>query len=504
VYKLLLCLRYLRTRYLAFVCIVSVMLGVATLIVVNSVMSGFSNKLKDRLHGILSDVIVETDRSEGFSESPAVMMNRIENSPAGKHVEAMSPTVEVFALLQFQVRDKYGRAVPMTRHVRLIGIDPAKQAKVGRFSEFLVNQKDAAVPSFELTPAAKERFERNRMVAGWDEPLRIPGAPDDPPLGGPKPSDFLKDPVLTPNGMPPVVVPPPQIPERPAARMPGVILGYSIGNMRYKDADGVAQEACLLKPGDDVFIATVSAAGMKPVSSTFVVCDYFKSEMSEYDSSFVYVPIDELQRLRGMDDRVNAVQIRLKDDIRDDAQGVNTGVVGPVQAIFDPTEARVASWQQHQGPLLSAIDIERGILNLLLFMIVGVAGFSVLAIFAMIVAEKYRDIGIMKSLGASNSGIMAIFVGYGLLLGLVGSGLGTAAGLVITENINEIEAFLTRATGRQVFDRSVYYFDRIPTNVDPLSVVLINVGATGIAVLFSVLPAFRAARLHPVRALRFE
>ena len=507
-YKLLLCLRYLRTRYLAFVCIVSVMLGVATLIVVNSVMSGFSNKLKDRLHGILSDVIVETDRSEGLSEPPAAMTKRIETSPAGRHVEAMSPTVEVFALLQFQVRDKYGRAVPMTRHVRLIGIDPAKQAKVGRFSEFLVNQKDAAVPSFELPPAAKERFERNRLIGGNDEPLRLPGQPDDPPLGaplgGPKPGDFLKDPVLTPNGQPPVVVPPPQIPERPPVRMPGAILGYSIANMRYKDPDGVAQEACLLKPGDDVFIATVSAAGMKPVSSTFVVCDYFKSEMSEYDSSFVYVPIDELQRLRGMDDRVNAVQIRLKDNIRDNSEAVNREVVGPVQSIFDPTEARVASWQQHQGPLLSAIDIERGILNLLLFMIVGVAGFSVLAIFAMIVAEKYRDIGIMKSLGASNGGIMAIFVGYGLLLGLVGSGLGTAAGLLITENINEIEAFLTRATGQQVFDRSVYYFDRIPTNIDPTSVILINVGATGIAVLFSVLPAFRAARLHPVRALRFE
>lgn len=503
-YKLLLCLRYLRTRYLALVCIVSVMLGVATLIVVNSVMSGFSNKLKDRLHGILSDVLVETDRSEGFGETPAAMMKRIENTPAGKHIESMSPTVEVFALLQFQVRNQYGQAIPMTRHVRLIGIDPAKQAKVGRFSEFLVNQKDAAVPSFELPPAAKERYERNRMVAGLDEPLRIPGMPDDPPLPGPKPSDFLRDPILTPNGQQPVVVPPPQIPDRPPVRVSGMILGYSIANTRYKDQDGVAREACLLKPGDDVFIATVSAAGMKPVSSTFVVCDYFKSEMSEYDSSFVYVPIDELQRLRGMDDRVNAVQIRLKDDIRDNSEAVNREVVGPVQSIFDPTEARVASWQQHQGPLLSAIDIERGILNLLLFMIVGVAGFSVLAIFAMIVAEKYRDIGIMKSLGASNSGIMAIFVGYGLLLGLVGSGLGTAAGLLITENINEIEAFLTRATGQQVFDRSVYYFDRIPTNIDPLSIVLINVGAIGTAVMFSVLPAFRAARLHPVRALRFE
>ena len=94
---------------------------------------------------------------------------------------------------------------------------------------------------------------------------------------------------------------------------------------------------------------------------------------------------------------------------------------------------RVATWEEHQGPLLSAIDVERGILNMLLFMIVGVAGFSILAIFTMIVSEKYRDIGIMKSLGASNRGVMSIFLGYGLLLGIVGCASGTVLGLWITE-----------------------------------------------------------------------
>jgi len=143
-------------------------------------------------------------------------------------------------------------------------------------------------------------------------------------------------------------------------------------------------------------------------------------------------------------------------------------------------------------------------LNLLLFMIVGVAGFSVLAIFTMIVSEKFRDIGVLKSLGASDRGILSIFVTYGFLLGLVGCILGTGAGLLITEYINEIEAFLARITGQQIFDRSVYYFDKIPTNVDPMSILFINAGAVLTCVLFSVLPALRAARLHPVRALRFE
>src|SRR5215472_15634720 len=103
-YKFLLCWRYLLTRYLALVCIVSVMLGVATLIVVNSVMGGFSTKLKERLHGLLSDIVVESTSLDGFSGA-AEHMERIRLSAAGKHIQAMTPTVEVFAMLQFH---KYG------------------------------------------------------------------------------------------------------------------------------------------------------------------------------------------------------------------------------------------------------------------------------------------------------------------------------------------------------------------------------------------------------------
>ena len=111
----------------------------------------------------------------------------------------------------------------------------------------------------------------------------------------------------------------------------------------------------------------------------------------------------------------------------------------------------------------------------------------------MIVSEKYRDIGIMKSLGASNRGVMSIFVGYGLLLGAVGVVLGTILGLTITDHINEIEKFLTQLSGRALFPRDVYYFKEIPTNVEPLSVMAVNLGAVAIATLFSLLPARRPA-----------
>src|SRR5207245_2589494 len=129
-------------------------------------------------------------------------------------------------------------------------------------------------------------------------------------------------------------------------------------------------------------------------------------------------------------------QIKLKNYDEDAKE-----VVKHLEAIFPTPYYMVQTWEDKQGALLAAISVERGILNVLLFMIVGVAGFGILAIFSMIVVEKTRDIGILKALGASNRGVMAIFLGYGLLLGVVGAGFGTALGLTITFNLNGIEQF---------------------------------------------------------------
>jgi lipoprotein-releasing system permease protein len=159
-------MRYLQTRYLAFVCIVSVMLGVATLIVVNAVMSGFSTKLKDRLHGILSDVVIDTERTDGFEVldengyplTPEQIIAKIKsNEILRDRVQAVTPTIETFAILQFRYR-----GTVIAKPVRLIGIDPQSRADVGGFAEYLVRQKGSATPSFELTAEAIQRHEWNR------------------------------------------------------------------------------------------------------------------------------------------------------------------------------------------------------------------------------------------------------------------------------------------------------------------------------------------------------
>ena len=108
------------------------------------------------------------------------------------------------------------------------------------------------------------------------------------------------------------------------------------------------------------------------------------------------------------------------------------------------------------------------------------------------------------ALGATRQGVMSIFLGYGLSLGIVGSGVGMVLGLLFVTNINQIADLLERATGREVFDPTVYYFQEIPTIISPPTIAWISAGAMMIAVLASVLPALRAARMHPVEALRYE
>src|SRR6266852_4688829 len=152
-YKLLLCWRYLLTRYLALACIISVMLGVATLIVVNSVMAGFSGKLRDRLHGLLSDVVVESFSYHGFHD-PNGRMAQLRNDPFLKDkIEAMTATMDIFAMLQFDYRGE-----TITRAVHIIGVDPDGRARVGGFSEYLLRQKNSPKPSFEPDEAARKRM----------------------------------------------------------------------------------------------------------------------------------------------------------------------------------------------------------------------------------------------------------------------------------------------------------------------------------------------------------
>jgi lipoprotein-releasing system permease protein len=281
----------------------------------------------------------------------------------------------------------------------------------------------------------------------------------------------------------------------------GCVLGIALASYRIQ----AGKEHFLTVPGDDVKL-TFPTSGTPPraIDDNFTVVDLYESKMSEYDANLVFVPLEVLQHLRGMIDPqtgtgfVTSIQIKLK-------AGVDPAVVrDKLREAFRPELYNVETWRDKQGPMLAAVNVETAVLNVLLFLIIAVAGFGILAIFFMIVVEKTRDIGILKSLGAKSSGVMGIFLGYGLSLGIIGSGAGMLLGLLIVWHINDIAQWLGTLTGQPIFDPNIYYFYSIPTLVDPLTVAWIMAGSLAIAVLASVLPARRAAQLHPVEALRHE
>ncbi|MEZ6136806.1 MAG: FtsX-like permease family protein [Pirellulaceae bacterium] len=572
-YRWLLCWRYLRTRYIALASVVSVTLGVATLIIVNSVMHGFTTEMQEKMHGILSDVIVESHSAQGLANHETVQQNirRI----VGEDLVGMTTVVHVPAMISINHRGE-----TINRQINLIGIDTKTYSTVSDFSKYLLHPDNRRQVDFALRESGYGAERENFPESGWsyrrqkmaaqkrylelqremeietqrneflrnqidgvevnpstvnqatslvtslepptlipevanvpsrdgalaDHGLTLPNAPtellsqtpetsDD--TGRPEPRNFGDGPqfdAVAARGDQPKVFDP------ETEQHDGIVLGISIGTTRYRNQFDEVTDYYYVQPGDDIQV-TFPSAGNTPraINERFTVVDFYESKMSEYDATFAFVPLEKLQQFRGMQDAVSSIQLRLRDGADLDAVRDSLRAQFPLE-----TMVQVNTWRDLQGALLAAVQMETTILNILLFLIIAVAGFGILATFFMIVVEKTKDIGVLKSLGASGTGVASIFLGYGVLLGLLGAGVGAIAGLLFVANINAIADVLEAVTGQEVFDPTVYYFDTIPTIVHPMMVVWVIVGAVAIAVLASVLPSIRAARMHPVEALRYE
>ena len=547
-YKLLLCWRYLKTRWIALASIVSVTLGVATLIVVNSVMDGFTSQMQDRMHGILSDLVVETRGTNGISE-PNWYIDRI-RARIGNSVEGVTTVVTLPAMMTF-----HHNGAAHTQQINLIGIDQKTYASVSDFSKYLIHPDNQSQLNFNLKQSGYAPEREALQPAGWEHRNRVEllkkerlselekyrqlqekiAAEQRNQLSNQLSENKIGNPasgtndVISPSTSFPTtetetnsidsMLAGPRIPsiqsgggggrvfDASKEQRTGIVLGIGIGSVRGRDLAGKVKDYFFIRPGDDVNVAFPNA-GTPPraIDEMFTVVDFYESKMSEYDATFAFVPIEALQRARGMIDpmtnvgAVTSIQVKLK-------KGADLAVArDALRDEFPPTESyvQVNSWRDTQGPLLAAVQMETTILNVLLFMIIAVAGFGILATFFMIVVEKTRDIGVLKSLGAPGTGIASIFLGYGVLLGSVGSGAGVICGLLFVWKINEIARILEWFTGREVFDPTVYYFDSIPTVIHPFTIVWVSIGAVLIAIMASVLPSIRAARMHPVEALRYE
>ncbi|HEX5136171.1 MAG TPA: ABC transporter permease [Planctomycetota bacterium] len=241
-----------------------------------------------------------------------------------------------------------------------------------------------------------------------------------------------------------------------------------------------------------------------------VVSRIYSSGNSEFDKLHIYVDgragsTGEVF-FRTPDATIAELRVKLKDYRDADAlrQPIADAVGRYDLNVLDAPRWYVETWEERQANLLKAVNNEKFLLAFVLFFIVVVACFTIFATLTMTVVEKTRDIGVLRALGATPGGILSIFMLNGTLVGTLGAGLGYVLGMLVATNVNPIRGFLRDTFGWEIFPPDIYLFDNIPTHIDHPAVLRFAVGACLSALVFAIIPAVRAARLRPVRALRYE
>jgi lipoprotein-releasing system permease protein len=237
----------------------------------------------------------------------------------------------------------------------------------------------------------------------------------------------------------------------------------------------------------------------------FAITGAFESGMYEIDTVRVYVPIDVARELRRMQSYCSEIAVRVDDPDR--SYEVKLGLLRRLDRLlrvdqFSPGD--VKTWEEDNKVIFSALEFEKRMLGVLLFVIVLVACGTILSILYMMVLEKRRDIGVLRSMGATVSGIARIFLYCGGIIGGLGSLCGVGFSLLFLHYINEIERWLSGLLGYKVFPAEIYVFNQIPARAEPESMALIALLTFAFSLLASFFPAFKAARAAPVEAIRYE
>ncbi len=500
-YKLHLILKYLRKRRIAWVSLVAVTLCTTMVLVVISVMGGWLRMFQANLKGVAGDIVITGGGDlKGFAYYQQVL-EKLKDVP---EVEAAVPTIKTLGLVNIGGQ--------MARGLQVYGYPMDQIGKVTRFPQSLYYEykryiDEAAAPG----TSPQKRSELLKAADASAQNLKLeklfPAAVYDEQVAN-------------------------------SSSWPGMILGNGVLGI-YSNLDG-GQEG----RDDWKYLLPVTMA-VKDVSArsltesgaitprSYRIVDDSHTAVYQIDALSAYVSFDLLQADLGMDAqeltnevtgktmtrpaRANEIQIRVKQGVS--LEVAKQKIAAAVNEVFEAAAAReraqslpdwskirptVQTWREHQAKLISAIENEKVLMIFLFGMISLVAVFLIFCIFYMIVAEKTKDIGIIKSVGASDAGVAGIFLGYGLAIGIVGAGTGTLIGYLIVHNINYLHQKAGEVLGIRVFTPGSYAFDSIPNQIDTTEVTTIVGIAVLASVLGSLLPAFRASRMHPIRALHNE
>ena len=273
-------------------------------------------------------------------------------------------------------------------------------------------------------------------------------------------------------------------------RFPGIIVGKELAkNLSLFLDDSVT----VISPLGDM-----SPVGVTPRVKRFQVTGIFEFGMFDYDSTFAYISLPSAQEFLRIGDAATTIEIAVKDIYQAGA------IAERIKEALGSDAYFTKDWMEMNKKLFSALKLEKLMMFILLSLIVGVAAFNIISTLIMVVMEKYRDIAILKSMGARRGSIMRIFVFEGCIVGVVGTLLGTLFGLLIAYNLGAISTFLERLLGFTAMPGDVYFLSQLPSRVNILDVVIVIGIAMGISLLATIYPAWKASSLDPTEALRYE
>ena len=408
-------LRYVRARrrdgfisIISLFSIVGLALGVATLIIVLSVMNGFERELKKRILGMISHATI-TEYDRGLRDWPKVA------AAAKQHpqVVGVAPYVERQAML---LNGSY------VRGALIRGIEPRLEREVSEIDKYMNGE--------------------------------YPGGMD----------------ALQPGRF-------------------GVILGASLARFL-----GVV-------PGSKVNLvapqASFTPAGVMPRMRQLTVVGVFQADHSQFDALLALMHIEDSRKLFRMGERVSGV--RLKVDDLFEAERIAAEVANSLDGGYWPVD-----WAQQHRNFFEALKLERTMMFIILTVVVAVAAFNIVSTLVMVVTEKRSDIAILRTIGASPTKIMRIFVVQGTFIGLIGTAFGVGLGLLISLNLEAIVPALEKIVGGKILPPAIYWISDVPSEVSWYWVTLITTIAFSLAILSTLYPAWRAARINPAEALRYE
>jgi len=256
-----------------------------------------------------------------------------------------------------------------------------------------------------------------------------------------------------------------------------------------------------LRSGDNITLVAprgaVTPMGTMPRIKVYKIAAVFEIGMSEYDSAFVFMPLKEAQAYFNRAGDVTAIEVYTDDPDRVDSyrKAVQDAAKRPIFMI---------DWRQRNATFFTALQVERNVMFLILTLIVLVAALNIVSGLIMLVKDKGQDIAILRTMGATQGAIMRVFLITGAAIGVVGTLVGLGLGVVISLNIENLRQFLSWLTNTELFSPELYFLSHMPADMDTSETVAVVVMALTLSLLATLYPSWRAARLDPVEALRYE